>query len=318
MKKYILPFVIAFSALAISSSSGLYSIIGLSRLFAGASTAVLIMASALELAKLVTASFLYQYWDKVNKWLKIYLTIATIILILITSAGIYGYLSSAYSVTSSKNIVVENQIKALETKKERYLEARDIYIKDKTQITQSTSELRKALSTGTITQYKDKETGQIINIANSSNRKAYEKQLVNTSKEEEKLTSKIDILNDSVFSLESQILDTKSKEETSGELGPLKYLSNLTNQPMDKIINWFILVIILVFDPLAISLVIAANFTFNQIRKSEKLVIYNEKPIEPEKSKPIPPPIPKSKSSWYNYVPPIFKRKKEDDEIKTY
>jgi hypothetical protein len=78
---------------------------------------------------------------------------------------------------------------------------------------------------------------------------------------------KLDVVNDSIFSLENQILEVKVNSETTSELGPLKYISKLTGQPMDKIINWFLLVIIFVFDPLAISLVIAANFAFAQIRK---------------------------------------------------
>jgi hypothetical protein len=78
---------------------------------------------------------------------------------------------------------------------------------------------------------------------------------------------------------------------------------------MDKIINWFILIIMFVFDPLAISLVIAANFVFKKLKHPEQLAIYDEKPVES---------TPKSTKSWYNYVPPIFKRKKEDNNIKTY
>ena len=113
MKKYLLPVLIALSALSVSASATFYSITGLSKLFAGASFAVIIMASSLEVAKLVIASFLYQYWKETNKVLKTYLTIALGVLILITSAGIYGFLSSAYETTASKNVVVEKQIDAL-------------------------------------------------------------------------------------------------------------------------------------------------------------------------------------------------------------
>lgn len=286
MKKYILPTIIALSALSVSVSAGFYSVTGLSKLFVGASLAVLIMAASLEVAKLVIASFLYQYWNKAAKLLKFYLTVALVILIGITSAGIYGFLTSAYQQTASQNTVVEKQIEALETKKLRYVEIKTSYIKDKEQIAKSTSELRQALSTGSTTQYKDKETGQILNVANSGNRKAFEKQLESTLKQDSILTSKIDVMNDSIFSLETQILDIQSKAETSGELGPLKYLANLTGKSMDQIINWFILVIILVFDPLAISLVIAANFAFNQLRSPEQLAIYNEKPEPVVESKP--------------------------------
>jgi len=339
MKKYMLPMLIALSALAVSATAAFYSVTGLSKLFAGASFAVIIMASSLEVAKLVIASFLYQYWSEVNKMLKAYLVVALGVLILITSAGIYGFLTSAYQQTTSQNLVVEQQVKALETKKISYTKTRDDYIKDKEKIAKSTSELRTALSTGSVTQYKDPQTGQIINIANAANRKAFEKQLENIAKEEEKLSNKIDVLNDSVFSLDAKILDIQSKAETSGELGPLKYLANLTGYPMDKIINWFVLVIILVFDPLAISLVIAANFAFNQLKDPNKLAIYNEKPIEVKQkvtehkvndsSIPNPPPIvpsnpppPKQvepKKSIYQYIPPVFRKKRdEDNETKTY
>jgi hypothetical protein len=314
MKKYILPILIALSALSVSASAAFYSITGLSKLFAGASFAVIIMASSLEIAKLVIASFLYQYWKEINKVLKTYLTIALGVLILITSAGIYGFLSSAYEITASKNVVVEKQIAALETKKSNYITTKDTYVKDKDQITKSTSDLRTALSTGTMTQYKDPKTGQILNVANTGNRKAFEKQLENTSKEEEKLSNKIDVLNDSIFSLDNQILETQSNAETSGELGPLKYISKLSEVSMDKIINWFILIIVFVFDPLAISLVIAANFVFNKLKQPTQLAIYDEKPSEPKVE--LTPP--KSTKSWYNYVPPAFKRKREDDNIKTY
>ena len=317
MKKYIFPTLIALSALAVSASAAFYSITGLSKLFIGASLAVIIMAASLELAKLVIASYLYQYWSKTNILLKIYLTIAVLVLILITSAGIYGFLSSAYEQTASKNIVVEKQISALENKKVRYLETKESYSKEKVETSKNTSELRQALSTGSITQYKDKETGQILNVANSGNRKAFEKQLENTLKKDSTLDSKINIVSDSIFSLDSQILTTQSKAETSGELGPLKYISKLMNISMDRIINWFILVIIFVFDPLAISLIIAANNAFNKAKQPEKLVVYDEKSIIVEK--PIEPPaVSPINTTWYNYVPPVFKRKKEDDDIKTY
>ena len=323
MKKYLFPTLIAFSALAVSATAAFYSVTGLSKLFIGASFAVIIMAASLELAKLVIASYLYQYWSKTNVLLKIYLTIAVLVLILITSAGIYGFLSSAYEQTASKNIVVEKQIAALENKKVRYLDTKESYSKEKIETTKNTSELRQALSIGSITQYKDKETGQILNIANSGNRKAFEKQLENTLKKDSMLDVKINIVNDSIFSLESQILASQSKAEISGELGPLKYISKLLNVPMDKIINWFILVIIFVFDPLAVSLIIAANNAFNKIKLPQQLAMYNEKPIvEVPISQSVQisqmPTYLESLKSIYQYIPPVFKKKKDDDDVKTY
>jgi len=275
MKKYLLPFIIAFSALSVSASAAFYSVTGLSMLFAGASFAVLIMASSLEVAKLVIASLLYQYWDKINKILRTYLTVAACILVLITSAGIYGYLSSAYQTTATKSSVIDQQILALETKKGLYEDSRNNIIKEK----QSLAELKGILSKGSTTQYTDKKGNLVVRTNNAAIRN-----IESSSKSDEKLTAKLDIVNDSIFSLENQILGIKSNSEVANELGPLKYLSGLTGQPMDKIINWFLLVIIFVFDPLAISLVIAANFAFAQIlpKKIKSKFIHEEEIDNPE------------------------------------
>jgi hypothetical protein len=258
MKKYLLPSIIALSALSVSISAAFYSVTGLSMLFAGASLAVLIMASSLEVAKLVIASLLYQYWDKLNKILRTYLTVAACVLVLITSAGIYGFLSSAYQTTATKAEIVDKQIAALESKKHLYIDSRDNILKEK----QSLSELRGTLSKGSTTQYTDRKGNLVVRTNNAAIRN-----IETASKSDEKLSEKVDIVNDSIFSLENQILEVKTNSEATSELGPLKYISKLTGQPMDKIINWFLLVIIFVFDPLAISLVIAANFAFAQIHK---------------------------------------------------
>ena len=120
IKKGMLPFLIGFSALSVSGSAAFYSVFGLSKLFAGASTEVIIMAGSLEIAKLVTASLLYQYWDTINKILRTYLTIATVILIIITSMGIYGFLSAAYQETFNQLTYVDNEKKFIQQKVDFY------------------------------------------------------------------------------------------------------------------------------------------------------------------------------------------------------
>ena len=259
IKERVFPFIIALSALSVSASAAVYSITGLSMLFAGASTAVMIMASSLEISKLVIASLLYQYWNKLNKILRIYLTIAAVILILITSAGIYGYLSSAYQKTADQTSIVDSRVASLETKKKLYENTRAGILQEK----QSLSELKGSLSKGSTTQFTDRK-GHLVVRSNN----AYIKQIENASKSDDKLSSKLDIINDSIFSIESKILEVKTNATATSELGPLKYLSALTGVTMDRIINWYILVIIFVFDPLAIALVIAANFAFAQLRKT--------------------------------------------------
>ena len=260
MKRNLFPYIIAASALSVSASAAFYSVTGLSMLFAGASTAVAIMASSLEVSKLVIASLLYQYWTDLNKVLKIYLTIAVAVLILITSAGIYGYLSSAYQETANKSSVVDSKILALETKKKLYEDTRNNILKEK----QSLVDLKGALTKTSTTQYTDRNGNLVVRSNNASF-----KQIESASKSDEKLSSKVDIVNDSIFALENRILEIKTNSQVSNELGPLKYLSNLTGHSMDKIINWFLIVIIFVFDPLAIALVIAANFAFARLKQSE-------------------------------------------------
>lgn len=260
MGKKLFPYIIALSALAVSASAAFYSVSGIMKLFAGASLAVGIMAGSLEVAKLVIASLLYQYWTELNKFLRTYLTIAAFVLILITSAGIYGFLSSAYQETANKAGIVDQQILALETKKKLYEGTREGIYKEK----QSLSGLKESLSKGSTTQFTDRKGNLVVRSNNASI-----KQIESASKSDEKLSGKLDAVNDSIFSLENKILEVKTSSTVSSELGPLKYLSGLTGQPMDKIINWFLLVIIFVFDPLAIALVIAANFAFGRKEQQE-------------------------------------------------
>ena len=259
IKERIFPLIIALSALSVSASAAVYSVTGLSMLFAGASTAVIIMAASLEVSKLVIASLLYQYWNKLNKILRTYLTIAAAVLILITSAGIYGYLSSAYQKTADQTSIVDSKVASLETKKKLYENTRAGILQEK----QSLSELKGSLSKGTTTQYTDRKGNLVVRSNNASI-----KQIENASKSDDKLSSKLDIVNDSIFALETKILEVKTTAIGESELGPLKYISSLTGIAMDRIINWYILVIIFVFDPLAIALVIAANFAFAQLRKT--------------------------------------------------
>ena len=261
IKERIFPFIIALSALSVSASAAFYSVSGLSKLFAGASLEVIIMASSLEVAKLVIASLLYQYWDKLNNTLKVYLTIACTVLILITSMGIYGFLSAAYQETANKDGVVTQQVTALETKKGLYEQNRDNILKEK----QSLAELKGTLSKGSTTQYTDKKGNLVVRSNNATIRN-----IESANKSDEKLSTKLDVVNDSIFSLENKILEVKTNGDAASELGPLKYLSELTGIEMNRIINWLLLVIIFVFDPLAIALVIAANFAFAQLRKTPK------------------------------------------------
>ena len=273
-----LPLLIAISALSVSTSAAFYSVSGLSKLFAGASLEVIIMASSLEVAKLVIASLLYQYRKTIPKLLKYYLTTAAVVLILITSMGIYGFLSAAYQETASKAGNIEAQVELLETKRDNFKEQLAGYTQEKESLNQSISDLRAGLA-GNKIQYKDRETGQIITTTSSSNRKTFERQLDQALERQHILNERIDGINESIFNLETEIVEVSTNDELAGELGPLKYLSGLTGVPMDKIINILLLIIIFVFDPLAIALVIAANYAFEQLKERTRENIYGEKEV---------------------------------------
>ena len=291
IKERIFPFIITLSALSVSTSAAFYSISGLSKLFAGAELAVIIMASSLEISKLVIASLLYQYRKTLPKILKYYLSTACVILILITSMGIYGFLSSAYQETANKVGKVESQILLIETKRDNINNQLITYNSEKENINQALADLRKGLANNVI-QYKDKETGKIITTTSRSTRKSLEKQLTQSLLRQDNINSKVDDLNQKIFDYETEIIDIKTNDNVAAELGPLKYLSGLTGVAMDKIINYLLLTIVFVFDPLAIALVVAANYAFEKLKEKYKVNLYGET-VEN-----IPPPEPENKDNF--------------------
>ena len=279
IQERIFPFIIATSALSVSASAAFYSVSGLSKLFAGAAFAVIIMATSLEVAKLVIASLLYQYRKTIPRLLKYYLSVAAVVLVLITSMGIYGFLSAAYQETAAKAGSIDSQIALIETKRDNVKEQLAVYNEEKTSINTAVSDLRSGLSNNKI-QYRDRETGQIITTTSSSTRRALEKQLDQAILRQTEINTKVDVLNEQLFEYETEIVEVKTGNDIAGELGPLKYLSGLTGIPMDRIINYLLLTIIFVFDPLAIALVVAANFAFEKLRPKTKENIYGEKFVD--------------------------------------
>ena len=137
IQQRIFPFIIATSALSVSASAAFYSVSGLSKLFAGASLEVIIMAGSLEVAKLVIASLLYQYRKTIPRLLKYYLTGAAVVLVLITSMGIYGFLSAAYQETANKAGNIDAQIALVETKRDNVREQLAVYNAEKSTINEN-------------------------------------------------------------------------------------------------------------------------------------------------------------------------------------
>jgi len=271
MKEKFLPWFLLFCALGLSGTAAYYSVVGLAVVFVGVAIPVIIMGTFLEISKIAIATYLHDKWKETYGVLKIYMTIALVTLSIITSLGIYGLLSTGFQENIAKLEIGEKQIKNVEGKKKRFEDIKTELNKEKTTLDGDITKLRDGLSNNTTTQTVDKKTGQLITRANNANRKTFENQLKDAQVRRDTISKKIDDFNDSITKLDVDILNMESKEIGGGELGTIKYLSELLGWEIKKTANFFILILIFVFDPLAITLVIATNQAFKNKRKEETI-----------------------------------------------
>ena len=251
------PYIVLAAAFSLAASAAYYSVFGLSKLFASQATAVIILASTLEISKLITASYLHRYWQQISRLMRVYLSTAVIILMLITSMGIYGFLASSYQNTSNRLQNLEVVVSNLESKQTRFQTQLDVVSKEKQAVDKNVTQLTNALSNNQI-RYTDRNGNDIVKT-DAGNRKAYEKQLDISIERLDNLTKRETALSDSITAIDLKITDLQTTSNVAAEVGPLKYISKITGQSMDTVVNWLILMLILVFDPLAIILLISAN-----------------------------------------------------------
>ena len=285
MKDKFLPWFLLFCALGLSGTAAYYSVVGLSIVFVGVALPVIIMGSFLEISKIAIATYLHDKWKETYGVLKIYLTIALVTLSIITSLGIYGLLSTGFQGNIAKLEINEKQVKNVEIKKKRFEEIKVELTKEKTTLDGDITKLRDGLSNNTTTQTVDRKTGQLITKENNNNRKSFEGQLKEAQTRRDTIAKKIDAFNDSITKLDVDILNMESKEIGTGELGAIKYLSEVLGWDIKRTANLFILILIFVFDPLAITLVIATNQAFKGKRKD------NDTPQVPHKYPVITPQV---------------------------
>jgi hypothetical protein len=239
--KFFIP-LLGITALFVAGNAAFFSVFGLSKLFAGAALSVIVMASSLELAKLVTAAYLYRYWPVINTLMKSYLLVGVVTLIFITSAGIFGFLSNAYQ---GATIEFEKQTTTLLYKEDRLeqLEEDKVYLKE--ELEQAISELPENYRTA--------------------------KRLLR-----EEYNPKVIVLNDDILGIKQEIGDLKvGLVETGVDVGPAIYLARAFETDIDTVVKFFIYILIFVFDPLAVSLIVAYQVALTGgIRRYE---VYNEK-----------------------------------------
>lgn len=253
MKK-LLPFLITISALSISGSAAFFSVFGLSKLFAGAATAVIIMAGTLEASKLIIATLLHQYWKKLSILLRAYLTIATLVLIMITSVGIYGFLSAAYQETANASSMVNKEITLIDNRIESFEKQKDLKSESLIGIEERITQLNEGIN--------KIEYSWVDRDGAGDQRELLSNQLEIANTDYIRLTSEISDLDSTILTLENDRFNVEINSDVAAELGPLKYISEITGRSMAQVVNILLLIIVFVFDPLAISLVIAANRSF--------------------------------------------------------
>jgi hypothetical protein len=295
MKKFF-PILVLIAALSLAIVAAYYSVFGISKLFSSQAKAVIIMAGILEASKLITASYLEKYWKVINWIRKTYLTLAVLILMFITSLGIYGFLVSAYQETAYKVQEVEKKVMVQETKKKRYQEQLVGITTEKESLNKNITELTTGLANNKI-QRKDRN-GNIINTTSGSTRRALERQLDNSISRRDILSKKEQTLSDSISSIDLKVLELETNSDVAAEIGPLKYVAKITGKDTDIVVNWFILLFIFVFDPLAVMLLVSANKALRTKKPKENIygelkITKNPSPTKSFPTEPLPPKPPK-------------------------
>lgn len=267
-------FLLTLSALSISASAAFFSVYGLSKVFAGAGTSVIVMASILEVSKLIIAYAQHRNSKKIPKALNAYLTGALVVLMIITSAGIYGYLSNAYQLTASKNTIVEKQVEIVQAKITNKEERLKDLNTEKQSLVNDINELRQGFSNSTSIESVDRRTGQRIVSRDVTMTRTLNSQLEEAAQRRNTIDDEILKLSASIDSLKISVIEQQSNNDAAAELGPIIYLSKITGVEMDILINYFILLIVIVFDPLAVCLVLALSYisTYNNPPKLQEII----------------------------------------------
>jgi hypothetical protein len=248
-----LKFLVGFSALIIAGCAAFFSVTGLGVLFSGASTAVMVMAGSLEFAKLVAATYLKQMWDEIKGFNKWYLTIAVGILMIITSAGIFGYLSNAFQAQSLQLQQVDREVLVFSTKIEQ----------NNSQITQLNTQLGQLSST----------QNTILDKGTVNNRLL--RSIDNKDRQVATVNKKISALQDENAKNNEKINEIKIKNlDLEKEVGGFRFIAEAFGIELKNVVKFFIFLIVIVFDPLAIALIIAFNGLIG--KKKENTPNYND------------------------------------------
>jgi hypothetical protein len=240
-----LKYLVGLSAIVVAGCAAFFSVTGLGVLFSGASTAVMVMAGALEFAKLVAATYLKQQWDTIKGFNKWYLATSVATLMLITSAGIFGYLSNAFQQQNLELQKVERDIAVYQTQ----ITKNDSEISRYTTQLNNQQNIRNSQESNLSKQIdKDKSTLRVTQMIKNA-----DKEIASVSKRIDELTTQNNIALDSINSIKNNNI------ELEREVGGFRFVADAFGIPLNDVVKFFILIIVLVFDPLAVALIIAFN-----------------------------------------------------------
>lgn len=268
-------FLTFLTALALSGVAGYYSVIGLAAIFPGSFWPIIIMGSTLEGAKLVTVSWLYRNWKVAHLGMKSYLTVATVILMLITSMGIFGYLSKAHLEHSADTAPLAAKVQLLD---EKIRVAKDNLDANRKILKQMDEQVDQTMGRSS------DEKGILNSVAI---RRSQQKERSRIQTENETYQKTISQLSEEKFPLQNELAKAES------DFGPIKYVAELIygsgeKDIIDKAVRLVIMLIMVVFDPLAVLLLIAANISMLEKKDGTKTT-WKEAIIKP----PEPPTEPK-------------------------
>jgi hypothetical protein len=246
--------LIGLSALFVAGCAAFYSIVGISTLFSGSFIAAMLMSMSLELGKLVSTSFIFRYWQKTKLYLKLYLIFAIIVLSMITSMGIFGYLSGAYQTSSIENAMTEQKITTIEGQK-IYTQNK---ISDARKKLQQISELRLQQEA----RLNESVTNKLIsrNPIQMAQLQQQTQDLIDQSVKDG--DNQNDIIQKSINELQSfdsKIYDLKVKNSEKKDILTFKFVADAIHLDLNTTVKWFIALLITVFDPLALCLLLAYN-----------------------------------------------------------
>jgi hypothetical protein len=260
MKKVLLYFILLM-AVTLAATVAYVSISGLLTVFSGAGFLGLLFFSAIEISKIIATSAIHTYGKKIGWVYNGLLSLGIIIAMIITSMGVYGFLSSGYQKNSAKSDGVDREITLIDTKIKLKEQSRESINSQLVQTQKSVSQLRTAL--GNNTQSRVDGRGNVITSSSTGNRKAFESQLKIATDTEIRLTNDLNSADSVINVLSESKVELETNAAMSSELGPLKYLADVTGSSMDNVMKWFILLLIVIGDPMAILMIIIFNKIIN-------------------------------------------------------